>query len=103
MPNKRLGAPMKISRTAKMVVSAAPTSTTNMTGFFASVRGFSFANEALNARPTISRSNNGLACASFFGSRDVKSSVAGLGGVMVGDMGLEQLSLVHQVMFHDRS
>src|SRR6202035_442468 len=36
-----------------MVSSAAPTSTTNITGFFMSVRGFSLANESQNARAAI--------------------------------------------------
>src|SRR4029077_10384599 len=103
MPNKRFVALAKISRSTKMVVSAAPTSTTNITGVLASVIGFSFTKDCLRARFTISASNRGLARASFFGSRDVKSSVAGLGGVMVGDIGLEQLSFVHQVVFHDLS
>src|ERR1700674_5754884 len=39
-----------------MVSSAAPTSTTNITGFFMSVRGFSFANESHIARLAISAS-----------------------------------------------
>src|SRR5690349_14734529 len=43
----------------KTVVSAAPTSTTNMTGFFARTRGFSFANGCLIARFKISASNRG--------------------------------------------
>jgi len=52
-------------------------------------------------------SNNGLARASFLGRSEVRSSVAGLGGVILGgvivlDMELEQLSLMHQVMLHNR-
>src|SRR5215470_12331968 len=43
----------------KTVVSAAPTSTTNMTGFFARTRGFSFTNDCLIARFRISGSNKG--------------------------------------------
>ena len=43
------------------MVSAAPTSTTNITGFFASVTGFSLTKDARIARPTISGSNNGRA------------------------------------------
>src|ERR1700693_4886812 len=84
-----------------MVVSAAPTSTTKITGFLARVTGFNLKNDSLKARPAISVSNNGLARANFLGSSDVKSSAggAGLGGVIVVDMGLEQLSLMHQIMF----
>ncbi len=39
-------APAARSRTARTVVMAAPTSTTNITGFFIMVRGFSFTNES---------------------------------------------------------
>ena len=49
------------------MVSAAPTSTTNITGFFASVTGFSLTNDSLMARRTISGSNSGRARASFLG------------------------------------
>ncbi len=94
---------MKRSRTRNMVVSVAPTSTTKITGFFASVTGFSLKNDSLRARPAISASNNGLARANFLGRSDVRSSAAGvgLGGVTVVDMGLEQLSLMHQIMLHN--
>src|ERR1019366_979525 len=44
-----------------MVVNAAPTSTTNITGFFATILGLSFTNDSLVARFTISGSNNGRA------------------------------------------
>ena len=43
------------------MVSAAPTSTTNITGFFSSVTGFSLTNDAAVARRTISGSNSGRA------------------------------------------
>src|SRR6266849_1592490 len=39
--------------TSAIVVSAVPTSTTNITGFFISVRGLSFKAESQTARPTI--------------------------------------------------
>ena len=39
-------APVKMSRTRKIVVSAAPTSTTNITGFFIKVIGFSLPKHA---------------------------------------------------------
>src|ERR1700691_5206325 len=42
-----------------MVIRAAPTSTTNITGFFATSIGLSFTNDSLVARFTISGSNNG--------------------------------------------
>ena len=62
------------------MVSTAPTSTTNITGFFASVTGFSFTNDAWIARPTISGSNSGRDRASFLGSSDVESSCGGVFG-----------------------
>src|SRR5580700_10976912 len=103
MENSRPLAPVKRSRTRNMVVSAAPTSTTKITGFLASVTGFSLKNDSLKARPAISVSNNGLARANFLGRSDVRSSAAGagLGGVIVLDIGLEQLSLMHQIMLHN--
>ena len=53
--------------------SAAPTSTTNMTGFFISVTGFSLTNDSSMARARRSRgSNSGRARASFFGSSDAR-------------------------------
>src|SRR5580693_4974404 len=99
-------APVNRSRSRNTVVSAAPTSTTKITGFFASVTGFSLKKDSLRAFPAISVSNNGRARASFLGRREVRSSVTGgvmFGGGIVVDMGLEQLSLVHQIMLHDRS
>ena len=42
LPRRRV----KMSRIRNTVVSAAPTSTTNITGFFSSVTGFSFTNES---------------------------------------------------------
>ena len=41
-----------MSRTRNTVVSAAPTSTTNITGFFSSVTGFSLTNDSRSARAT---------------------------------------------------
>ncbi len=43
-------APLATSRIRKAVVTAAPTSTTNITGFFHSVPGFSFTKQSLVAR-----------------------------------------------------
>ena len=48
------------------VVMAAPTSTTNMTGFFIMSRGFSLKNESPMARLTIGGSNKGRARTAFF-------------------------------------
>ena len=44
------------SRNSRDVVATLPTSTTNMTGFFIMLRGFSFTNESSVARRTIFRS-----------------------------------------------
>src|SRR5580692_4400143 len=98
-------APVNRSRTRNIDVSAAPTSTTKMTGFLASVTGFSLTKDSFNARPAISVSNKGRARANFLGRSEVKSSPTGLGGVIFGgvmvvDMELEQLSLMHQVMLY---
>ena len=98
------------------MVSAAPTSTTNITGFFSKVTGFSFAKDAAVARLTISGSNSGRDRTSFLGRSDVGSS-GGICGVTFGfgghsghgfnllkrqqDHGKE-LAAVHQVMFDDR-
>src|SRR5713101_6417556 len=83
-------APVKVSRMRNTVVSAAPTSTTNITGFFSKVNGFNFAKDALAARPTISGSNNGRDRASFFGIREAGSVwgtlPAGLGSVVTVDI-----------------
>src|ERR1700683_4700760 len=93
MVKSRPPAPVKRSRTRKIEVSAAPTSTTKMTGFLASVTGFSLTKDSFKARPAISVSNNGLARASFLGRSEVRSSAAGFGGVILGgvivvDMGI---------------
>ncbi len=58
-----------MSRMRNSSTSAAPTSTTKMTGFFISVTGFSFSTESLSARRRISGSNSGRARTSFFGIR----------------------------------
>ncbi len=72
------------------MVSAAPTSTTNITGFFSKVNGFSLAKDALAARPTISGSNNGRDRASFFGISEAGSLCgafgAGFGSVIIVDI-----------------
>src|ERR1700694_4311685 len=62
-----------MSRTRSTVVSNAPTSTTNITGFFASVTGLSLTKESRTARLAICGSKSGRAWASFLGRRDVGS------------------------------
>ncbi len=60
------------------MVIAAPTSTTNITGFFINVTGFSLMKESLVARRRIAGSNKGRACTSFLGSNSVNPvSLAG--------------------------
>src|SRR4051812_17578139 len=59
----RFWPPPKRSRISSTVVSAATTSTTNMTGFLTIVRGSSFANEAQIAGTTILGSKRLLALA----------------------------------------
>src|ERR1035441_984912 len=95
-------APVAISRAARMVVMAAPTSTTNITGFFIMVRGFSLTNESLSARFTIGGSNSGRAREPFLGIR-VTGSVTRGGGVTVVAMILApELAGVHEKVFHYR-
>src|SRR6202011_1783209 len=80
-PKPSPGAPVKASRTTKTVVKAAPTSTTNMTGFLTSVTGFSLTKDSFSARPAISGSNKGRARSSFLGINVVGSDTTG--GVIV--------------------
>src|SRR5262245_52778775 len=56
MPKRRPPAPVIASLMTNTVVKAAPTSTTNITGFFATAIGFSFVNDSLIARLRISGS-----------------------------------------------
>ena len=77
-------APVAMSRTRNNSTSAAPTSTTKITGFFISVTGFSFRTESLTARRRISGSNSGRARTSFFGISAVSSTGAGATGVRRG-------------------
>src|ERR1700680_755076 len=55
--------PAAASRTINKVVSTLPTSTTNITGFFATWRGSSLTKESLSARRTIGGSKRGRFCA----------------------------------------
>src|SRR5262245_59293616 len=65
MPKRRFGARTIASLMVKIVVIAAPTSTTKMTGFFATTRGLSLTNESRTARLSISGSDSGRARAPF--------------------------------------
>src|SRR5436305_1518258 len=62
---------------ASTVVIMAPTSTTNMTGFFIMARGFSFRMESVMARLTIGGSNNGRERAPLRGIKLTASTGAG--------------------------
>src|SRR5437588_12791871 len=84
--NPMPGAPVNTSRIRNTVVSAAPTSTTNITGFFNKVTGFNLTKHAFAARRTISGSNNGRARTSFLGSNDVGSLCGSCGGAVMVDM-----------------
>src|SRR6266545_3053979 len=105
-------APTAMSRIRNTVVIAAPTSTTNIPGFFSSVTGFNFPNEAWIARLTISGSNNGRDRTSFLGRREVGSSCGtiglGLGGavivvdiVCISSARLKELAALHQEVLHN--
>src|SRR5215831_3806764 len=89
----------------KAVVRAAPTSTTNMTGFFARTRGFSFTNDCLIARFTISGSNNGRVRTPF----EMSCALSIFGVVVLGSWGTvavaisKHLSVQHLEMLDDRA
>ena len=55
------------------MVSAAPTSTTNITGFFNNVAGFSLTKDSFVARATISGSKSGRERASLWGNSELVS------------------------------
>src|SRR5579859_768179 len=72
-----------------MVVTTAPTSTTNITGFFAMVRGFNLRKESTAARDSIA-----LSASDFFRICVISE---------IGSMGaLENFSCMHQQMFENR-
>src|SRR5215472_10859994 len=94
-----------------MVVRAAPTSTTNITGFLMSVAGFSLTNDSRSARLTMGGSNSGRDRTSFLGM-SCGSSMTGVGGAATVAMSStpdreqhhrEELPLLHQEMLYDRS
>src|SRR5579864_8503079 len=75
-----MGALTARSRANNTVVKTAPTSTTNITGFFAIKRGLSLRKESATARLTIGGSKSGRDRIAFFGISRVTSSVTcGLG------------------------
>src|SRR4051812_12859614 len=80
MPNRRPPAPVTMSFTTNTVVSAAPTSTTNITGFLAITRGSNLANDCLIALFRMSGSNKGRARAPFEMSSAPSVVAPGLGG-----------------------
>src|SRR5262245_11403163 len=61
MPNRRPPAPVTASLITNTVVSAAPTSTTNITGFLATTLGLSLTKDSFVARRRISGSKSGRA------------------------------------------
>src|SRR5215475_5709716 len=65
MPNKSPPAPVTASLITNKVVSAAPTSTTNMTGFLATIRGLSLTKDSFVALRRISGSKSGRARTPF--------------------------------------
>src|SRR5689334_4811011 len=110
-----MGAPTARSRAQSTVVMTAPTSTTNITGFFSITRGCSLRNESPIARLTIGGSNNGRARSAFLGMSNVTSSVTGCLGSCSTATGIslpphhgiqqkrEELSALHQVVLHNRT
>ena len=87
MKTQTLGVCCTTPRTKSIDVSTAPTSTTNITGFFISVRGFSFTNDSHTAVH-----HNFLSPAGLFSS-----------ACFSGHRHLKHLSCVHQQMFQNRS
>src|SRR5580700_2491496 len=113
MPNKVPPAPLNASLTTNTVVKAAPTSTTNITGFFATFTGLSLRNDSPMARRMISGSNKGRArTPRDMSGVDCCSLISGLGGSIRGAvtvdilapyprLTLKQLAIQHLEMFHD--
>src|SRR5215468_9222402 len=78
MPNKSPPAPVTASLITNKVVSAAPTSTTNMTGFFATILGLSLTKDSFVARRRISGSKRGRARTPFEMSCALSLLISGL-------------------------
>ena len=92
MPANRFSSPVASpkSRMNRIVVSTEPTSTTNITGLRASVRGSSLTNESSAARLTIAGSNSDRAAGGrlrTFGGRSVGVGTGVGSGVRVVVMG----------------
>src|SRR5438876_2679990 len=105
MPKRRPPAPVTASLITKTVVRAAPTSTTNITGFFATIRGFSLMNESLVARLRISGSNSGRARTPLEMSCVASVLVSSLGcsGGAITVAISKYLSLQHLEMLNNRA
>src|SRR6266850_703275 len=113
MPKPRPPASVTASLMTNTVVSAAPTSTTKITGFFATCIGLSFTKESLVARPRISASNSGrvrvpldMSCwpsvfVSCLGSRGGAVSVDIVNSLFV--MTSERPSVQHLKVFDNRT
>src|ERR1035438_6510094 len=93
-------APVARSRTVRSVVITAPTSTTNMTGFFIMWRGLSLTSASVMARLTMGGSRRGRERDPLRGTIDATSSD---GDTVITDILAPQPPLVHQEMFHDRA
>src|ERR1017187_6226099 len=93
-------APVARSRTARRVVISAPTSTTNMTGFFIMWRGLSFTSASVMARLTMGGSRSGRERDPFLGMIDATSSD---GDTVITGILAPKPPLMHQEMFHDRT
>src|SRR6059036_2623083 len=105
MPKRSPPAPVTASLITKTVVRAAPTSTTNITGFFATIRGFSLMNESLVARLRISGSNSGRARTPLEMSCVASVFVATLGssGGAIALAISKHLSVPHLEMLNNRA
>src|ERR1039458_4532173 len=95
-----LPAPVARSRTVRSVVMTAPTSSTNITGFFIMWRGLSFTSASVTARLTMGGSRIGRERDPFLGTIDATSSDGDT--VSIGILA-PQPPLVHQEMLHDRA
>src|SRR5690349_2663077 len=104
MPKRRPPTPVTASLITKTVVNAAPTSTTNITGFLATNRGLSFTNDSRIARLIISGSKRGRARIPLDRSCVPSCLTSGLcsrGAVRVGI--LKHLSVQHLKMLNNRT
>src|SRR5262249_4940593 len=111
--------PVTASRIRNSSTSAAPTSTTKMTGFFISVTGFSLMKASFSARFRMSGSKSDAARTRFFGIRPESSMGDGESGGTRGRVAVivvmaltperkrdhhrEHLLLVHQEVLDDGS